>query len=135
MKVLILDRGLLEGPQIGRLKTDYDIDTVIPLRTNMDAYHDALGLTRLKDSRWEPYQLPVARFRGQKDRPKPAVILKREQKRQQTLAGRKGLPPPPPISYARTFPGIARGVASWSDCPVPLTAEVNREIDSSERKN
>jgi hypothetical protein len=131
MKILILDRGFLDGPQIGRLKTDYDIDTVIPLRTNMNAYHDVMGLTRLKDFGWEPYQLPVARLRGQKDRPKPPVIVKREQKRQQTLAARKGLPPPPPIAYAQTFLGIARGVASWSDCPVPLSAVINREIDSS----
>ena len=34
MKVLILDRGLLDGPAIGRLKTEYHIDTVIPLKTN-----------------------------------------------------------------------------------------------------
>jgi hypothetical protein len=131
MKVLILDRGFLDGPQIGRLKTDYGIDTVIPLKTNMDAYHDVMGLTRLKNFAWEPYQLPVARFRGQKDRPKPPVILKREQKRQQTLAARKGLPPPPPIAYAQTFLGIAHGVTSWSDCSVPLSAVVNREIDAS----
>ena len=138
MKILILDRGFIDGPQIGRLKTDYGIDTVIPLKTNMDAYHDVMGLTRLKDFGWEPYQPPVARLRGQKDpvgsglrRPKPPVIVKREQKRQQTLAARKGLPPPPPLPWAQTFLGIARGVASWSDCPVPLTAVVNREIDSS----
>ncbi len=131
MKVLILDRGFLDGPQIGRLKTDYGIDTVIPLRTNMDAYHDVMGLTRLKDFVWEPYQVPVACFRGQQDRPKPPVIVKREQKRQQTLAARKGLPPPPPIPYSQTRLGIARGVSSWSDCPVPLTAVVNREIHSN----
>jgi hypothetical protein len=131
MKVLILDRGFLDGAQIGRLKTDYGIDTVIPLKTNMDAYQDVMGLTRLKDFGWKPYQLPVARFRGQKDRPKPPVILKREQTRQRTLAARKGLPPPPPpIPYSQTLLGIARGVSSWSECTVPLTAVVNREIDS-----
>lgn len=130
MKVLILDRGFLDGPQIGRLKTDYRIDTVIPLKTNMDAYHDVMGLTRLKDFAWEPYQPPVARFRGQKDRPKPPVILKRERQRQQTLAARKGLPSPPPLPHSQTLLGIARGVSSWSDCTVPLTAVVNREIHS-----
>ena len=131
MKVLILDRGFLDGPQIGRLKTDYGVDTVIPLKTNMDAYHDVMGLTRLKDFAWEPYQPPVARFRDQKDRPKPPVILKRERKRQQTLAARKGLPSPPPLPYSHTLLGIARGIASWSDCTVPLTAVVNREIHSN----
>jgi hypothetical protein len=47
MKVLIVDRGLLDGANLGRLKTDYHIDTVIPLKTNMDAYQDVMGLTRL----------------------------------------------------------------------------------------
>lgn len=119
-----------EVAQIGRLKMDYGIDTLIPLRTNMDAYHDVMGLTRLKNFGWEPYQFPVARLRGQKDRPKPPVILKRELKRQQTLAARKGLPPSPPLPYSQTLLGIARRLSSWSDCPVPLTAVVNREIDS-----
>ena len=58
------------------------------------------------------------------------MILKPEQTRQRTLAARKGLPPPRPIPYAQTRLGIARGVSSWNECLVPLTAVVNREIDS-----
>ena len=59
------------------------------------------------------------------------MIRKREQTRQRTLAARKGLPPPPPpIPYSPALLGIARGVTSWSGCKVPLTAVVNREIDS-----
>jgi len=136
MKVLILDRGLLDGAAIGRLKREHGIDTVIPLKTNMDAYQDVMGLTRLKDFGWEPYQAPPARSRDQKDpvgsglrRPKPPVILQRELKRQQTLATRKGLPAPAPPAQPQTLLGIARGVSSWSDCPAPLTVVVNREID------
>jgi hypothetical protein len=135
MKVLLLDRGFLDGPRISRLKTDYGIDVVMPLKTNMDAYQDVMGLTRLKDFAWEPYQPAAAGSRDRKDpegpghrRPQPPVILKRELKRQQTLAARKGLPPP--IPHARTLLGLARGVSSWSECAVPLTAVVNREIDA-----
>jgi hypothetical protein len=51
MKVLILDRGLLDGQAIGRLKTQHQIDTLIPLKTNMDAYQDVMGLASLKDCR------------------------------------------------------------------------------------
>lgn len=129
MKVLMLDRGLIDGANMGRLKSAHHIDTIIPLKKNMDAYKDALGLTRLKDFQWEPYQLPYATERGQKDRPKHPTIVKREQTRQQTLAKKKGLPPPQPIPQPRTLLGIARGVTSWSDCPVPLTVVINREID------
>ena len=49
MKVLIIDRGLIDGPKMGRLKTVHPIDTIVPLKKNMNAYQDMLGLTRLKD--------------------------------------------------------------------------------------
>jgi len=134
MKVLVVDRGLIDGANMARLKTSHHIDTVVPLRKNMNAYQDMMGLTRLKDFVWEPYQAPCAQPAQQPDRPKPPNIVKREGKRQQTLAAKKGLPPPwlsqpaaPPPP--RTFLGMARGVTSWTDCTVPLTAVVSREID------
>jgi hypothetical protein len=131
---------------IGRLKRDYQVDTVVPLKKNMNAYQDMLGLTRLKDFPWEPYQRPYATRRDQTDRPKHPTLVKRakplvrtymswtvalhrELKRQQTLAKKKGLPPPQPLPQPQTLLGIARGVTSWTDCPVPLTVVINREID------
>ncbi len=132
MKVLMVDRGLLDGPNMGRLKTDYNIDTVVPLKKNMDAYKDAIGLTRLKEFQWEPYQLPYATERGQKDRPKHPTIVKRELARQKTLAARKGLPPPEPVKQPETLLGMTRGVTSWTGCPVPLTVVINREVDKDD---
>jgi hypothetical protein len=129
MKVLIVDRGLLDGPGIGRLKTEHHIDTVVPLKTNMDAYQDVMGLTRLKEFHWDPLVVPPATTREQTDRPKDPVIAKRELKRQQTLAKRKGLPLPHSLPQPRTLLGIVRGVSSWTSCPVPLTAVINREIN------
>jgi hypothetical protein len=129
MKILMVDRGLIDGANIGRLKRDDQVDTVVPLKKNMDAYQDMLGLTRLKDFAWEPYQPPYATRRDQTDRPKHPTLVKRELKRQQTLAKKKGLPPPQPLPQPQTLLGIARGVTSWNDCPVPLTVVINREID------
>ena len=131
MKVLVVDRGLIDGPNMARLKTSHHIDTVVPLRKNMNAYQDMMGLTRLKDFVWESYQAPRAQPAQQPDRPKPPRIVKRELKRQQTLAAKKGLPPPslPQPAAPRTLLGMARGVTSWTDCTVPLTAVVSREID------
>ena len=129
MKVLMVDRGLIDGPNMARLKTDYNIDIVVPLKKNMDAYKDAIGLTRLKDFQWESYQQPYATERGQKDRPKHPTIVKREAARQKTLAERKGLPPPEPVKLPHTLLGMARGVTSWTSCPVPLTVVINREVD------
>jgi len=95
----------------------------------MDAYRDVMGLTRLRDFQWEPYQQPYATRRDQKDRPKHPTIVKRELARQKTLAEKKGLPPPQPLPQPQTLLGMARGVASWTDCSVPLTVVINREVD------
>ncbi len=162
MKVLIVDRGLIDGARMSRLKTAYGIDTVVPLKKNMDAYQDVMGLTRLEDFVWEPYPEPLAAPVPPPDRPKHPTIVKRERKRQQTLAAKKGLPPPqslpppapqpsPPVSQPsppvpqpsppvpqpqpRTLLGMARGVTSWSQCTVPLTVVVSRETGAGGESN
>src|SRR5207253_831858 len=117
----MVDRGLIDGPHIGRLKTAHHIDTIVPLKKNMDAYQDMLGLTRLKDFQWEPYQAPYATRPDQPDRPKHPTIVKREQARQRKLAEKKGSPPPKLLPQPQTLQGTARGVTSWTDCTVPLT--------------
>jgi hypothetical protein len=70
--------------------------------------------------------------------PRPAAVEKREAKRQRTLAKRKteAGATAPPISTPttrtptpQTLLGLGRGLLSWSQCPVPLTAVVNREWD------
>ena len=137
MKVLIVDRGFIDGAQMGRLKQHYRIDTIVPLRTNMDVYADAIGLTRLRDFAWEVYVPRTAAAPAASQPEKPARIQKREAKRQRTLAQRKaeleaetrgdsaGAPADPP----QTLLGTGRGLLSWTGCPVPLTAVVNRERD------
>ena len=142
MKMLIVDRGLIDGPRMGRLKQIHRVDTLVPLRTNMDAYADAIGLTRLPNFQWEPYRRPEAPPPPSLTLPTPAHVAKREAKRQQTLAQRKaeaGQPnpaiaqPQATVGLPRTQLGIGRGLVSWSDCPVPLTAVINREIDEHEQ--
>jgi hypothetical protein len=138
MKMLIVDRGLIDGPRMGRLKQVHRVNTLVPLRTNMDAYADAIGLTRLPNFQWEPYRRPAAPPPAPPPRPKPARVAKREAKRQQTLAQRQaeaGQPNPATAKPAadpglpHTLLGIGQGLLSWSDCPVPLTAVINREVD------
>jgi hypothetical protein len=134
VKVLILDRGFIDGPEMGRLWRDRHIETVVPLRANMSLYADAVGLTRLPGFAWEPYPAPAPVRRAPAASPKPAHIVKREAARQRTLALRKGLPAPaeapaPPPGAPETLLGLCRGLTSWSQCPVPLTAAVSRELD------
>jgi hypothetical protein len=70
---------------------------------------------------------------------KPLRVQKREAQRQQTMADRKAeaaasaapaaAPPAPVLAPPQTLLGLGRGLLSWSQCPVPLTAVVNRERD------
>ncbi len=46
IKKLILDRGFLDGPNIGRCKQEWGIDVLIPARRNMDIYQDVVGLAK-----------------------------------------------------------------------------------------
>jgi hypothetical protein len=55
-----------------------------------------MGLTHMEDFHWEPLALPVATEAAQTDdRPKDPVLVKRERKRQRTLAERKPPAAPP----------------------------------------
>ncbi|HSP70063.1 MAG TPA: transposase [Bryobacteraceae bacterium] len=135
IKVLIVDRGLIDGERMGYLKQKLAIDTIVPLRTNMDLYADAIGLTRLRGFTWEPYIPQAAPPPAVCASPTPARVEKREAKRQRTLAERKAQaaavvaagPVPVPVIQPQTLLGLGRGLRSWSQCPVPLTAVVNRE--------
>ena len=136
IKVLILDRGFIDGAQMGRLQQDYRIETILPVRANMDLHADALGLTRLRDFCWEPY-VPAPPQSAPAAPPKPPRIEKREAKRRQTLAQRQAeqaaqtceRPAATPADPPQTLLGRGRGLLSWTQCPVPLTAVVNRERD------
>ena len=132
MKMLIVDRGLLDGPLMGRLKKEDRIDTLVPVRTNMDLYADVIGLTRSRDFRWEPYVSSPTPARPLTIPHQPLRIQKREARRQQTLAERKAqvaVHQTAPAGIPHTLLGIERDLRSWSDCPIPLTAVVSREVN------
>lgn len=126
MKLLILDRGFLDGEAIGRCRRDFRVDVLIPLRTNMDLYVDAVGLARSPEAEWKelpspapPAPVPVPE--------RPEGIERREAKRRRTLRERRPPAPPPPRRFVL---GIRR-LTTWTNCPVPLHAVVNREVEAS----
>jgi hypothetical protein len=124
LKVLLVDRGFIDGPQIGRLKTDYGVDTVIPVRKNMDIFQDVRGLLTL-DVPWEEYR-PARRPPLEPPPSHHPRAAKREKKRQKTLAKKRAQaqgehPPDPSEVLERTLIAKVPELTSWSDCPVPLT--------------
>jgi hypothetical protein len=140
MKVLILDRGFIDGPSIGKCKKDYGVDVIMPLRKNMDLYKDAVGLTRAPDFVWERYEEPVAETAPAVVR--PPAIEKREAARQRTLALRKGqrlqpdAEPAKPVPSRRTsFLGTLEKAYTWQECPVRLNAVINREVNDEGKED
>jgi hypothetical protein len=131
IKVLVVDRGFVNGPQMGRLKQDYGIDTVIPIRSDMDILQDVQGLLQLPTS-WEEYE-PARRPSLQTSRPPHPTAKKRERKRQKTLAAKQAeqaAEQPRDLSKVRERTLIARfpELTSWSDCPVPLTGVFSKDV-------
>ena len=128
MKRLILDRGFLDGKAISLCKKEYDIDILIPVRSNMDIYIDAMALFQLSDVQWVECKPPKEEVK-ESLRLRPKAISKREQKRQETLRQLKQQqPPPPPEEILIKKEAAAIGeFRSWNSCSVPLTVVANRE--------
>ena len=133
MKRLILDRGFLDGAQIGRCKQAWGINVLIPARQNMEIYQDVVGLAEAGELSFEPWVAPVS-----SSKPIPLHrsewIQKREEARQRTLARKKAQVPPPPDSLdpskvrVRSEIAAVSRVETFSSCPIPLNVLVNREI-------
>jgi hypothetical protein len=130
MRVLIVDRGFIDGPRIGRAKTEYQVDTVIPIRKNMDILEDVRGVVKL-DVSWEEYQ-PAGRAPLEASRSQHPIATKREKTRQKTLAKKRAEaercnPPDPAKVLERTMVTKVEELSSWADCPVPLTGVYSKE--------
>lgn len=131
MKRLILDRGLLDGAQIGRCKREWGIDVLIPARKNMDIYQDVLGLAEAGMLSFKPWVPPVASVKPIPVH-RPESLQKREEARQRTLARKKAQNPPPDppdpskVRVRSEIAAVSR-VETFSSCPVPLDVLVNRE--------
>ena len=131
LKRLILDRGFIDGPSIGRCKREHLIDVLIPAKTNMDIYRDAVGLAEAGALQFQPWSSPVA---APKPVPvhRPEAIRKREEKRQRTLAQRRIETPPPAADPKKTLVrsevAVIAELKTFSTCPVPIHAVLNREV-------
>jgi hypothetical protein len=119
MKLLILDRGFIDGQAISHCKTDLGLDVLIPLKKNMDIWHDAWALGQS-----QPWQLIAQPAPAPQAAPpqRPESIRRREVKRQQTLAAQKAAQPAPPpaeVVVRRELCPI-KGFTSWTAASVPL---------------
>jgi hypothetical protein len=133
LKRLIVDRGFIDGPEIGRCKQEWGVDVLIPARSNMDIYQDVVSLAVSGALSFQPLRPPPPQ---RKPAPinRPERIGKREEARQRTLARLKAKSqaetsnPPAAQIVIRSEVATVAGLKTFSTCPVPLNAIVNREI-------
>ena len=92
LKLLILDRGFIDGKNITRCKQQWDIDVLLPMKTKMDIWQDAWALG--KECPWQELAVPAPPPKPVPPQ-RPAAIVRRELKRQKTLAAQKANAPVP----------------------------------------
>jgi hypothetical protein len=123
MKLLIMDRGFIDGKNIGRCKQEWGLDVLIPMKRKMDIGTDAWALGQREP--WQkvpvappPTNPPVAG--------RPPLIARREAKRQATLAQRRPASDPAELLTQHEYCWI-KGFNSWSELPVPIHVLLIRE--------
>lgn len=123
VKFLILDRGFIDGKNIGRCKQEWGIDVLIPMKRKMTIWEDAWALGQTEPWQSVPVKAPEPRLPIQ---PKPERIARAEAKRQRTLAERR--PPPDPAKTQTHYDYCwIKGFRSWSELPVPINVFLMRD--------
>lgn len=113
MKVLIFDRGLIDGATIATLKREHGVDSVFPLKKDMQCRDEAWRLAEFSDEPWAeraraPHERPVA------PPERPECIRRREAKRQATVeAAKRQSGKPPERQLLRTLAKPIRGLRVW----------------------
>jgi len=134
IKLLILDRGFIDGKNLTRCKQQWDIDVLLPMKRKMDIWEDAWALG--KRCPWQELPAPVP---PPKSIPahRPEAIIRREAKRQKTLADRQAQAPPPDPAkvLVRTEVCPLQGFTSWSECVVPIHVLLIRETYADQHQD
>jgi hypothetical protein len=86
IKLPILDRGFIDGKNISRCKQEWGIDVLLPMKKRMDIWEDAWALGQ--QCPWQPLR-PAPPQSKVPPSHRPEVIVRREIKRQKTLAAKK----------------------------------------------
>ena len=123
IKLLILDRGFIDGANITRCKKEWDIDVLIPMKKKMDIWADAWALGQ--KAAWQTIAPPVV-LPAPAAPQRPEIIVRREAKRQATLNAKRPAPDPAQVLEQREYCWI-EGFNSWSEAQVPIHVLLMRE--------
>jgi hypothetical protein len=129
IKTLLLDRAFLDGERISRWKRDWGISVTIPIKKNMDLWTDACALAATQP--WTEH--PLAPPRPASPPPqRPEALVRREAKRQRTLAQRRAesSPAEPERRPMSVQVCAMKDFNSWSTATVPIHVAIFRETYS-----
>jgi hypothetical protein len=139
MKVLVYDRGFIDGPTLAHLKTRHGVDAVFPLKRNMQCFDEAWRLAACSRDPWRESGPPEA---PEPDPPpeRPDAIRRREAKRRATVRRRKravqrrGESAPKP-KLVKTCAKAIRDLRVWDRCEVPVHVVPMRDLyDNGEER-
>jgi hypothetical protein len=129
MKMLIFDRGFLDGKTITRLKKKHRVDCLFPLKKGMLDLADAWVLAEHDGQPWSTWTPPEPSPKEQPPQ-RPEPVRRREEARQRTLAARKAEEerekPPKPYLVKVELKAIA-DMELWETLEVPLTVVLMRD--------
>src|SRR5206468_8596150 len=81
LKLLILDRGFIDGKNISRCKAEWKVDVLITIKKNMDIWTDAWALGKTQP--WQPLPSPAPPSPSPAPQ-RPQPLVRRDRIRQQT---------------------------------------------------
>ena len=127
MKILLIDRGFIDGESFGRIKMEFGVDVVVPLKKKMQITEDAWKLAEEVDTNpWVTWTPPPPE--APKDPAnRPEAVRRREKKRQATLAKRKKGRETVGVKLLRVELKVIPKMQLWKACPVPLDVVCMRE--------
>jgi hypothetical protein len=127
LKLLLVDRGFIDGKSIGRIRTAHGVDVVVPLKAKMQITDDAWRLAEVDGNPWRVWEPPV-----KPPAPVPPQrsegLQRAEEKRQRTVAKKKkdaGIEPKPHL--VRIELKVIPRMRLWDECQVPLDVVLMRE--------
>lgn len=135
MKVLIHDRGFIDGATVAHNKRTNEVDTIFPLKKNMNCWEEAWCLADLSQDPWEEV-CPPESVPGEEPPVRPEFIRRRERSRQATLRRKKASPSETEEEQpqlVKTSAKAIRDLRIWDSCDVPIHAIAMRdEYDNGE---
>lgn len=129
VKLLIHDKGFIDGARTSQFKTDYGIDSVFPLKAGMLDWEDAKRLAGVDGRPWQVWRPPPPPAPVE-PATRPEHIRKRERKRQATLRERRAAQAvvAPPVRIDRVELKAIRSMRLWDTCTVPVHVVLLREF-------